>query len=124
MSFKRESNVLSELENLERSRKKSESKDRINAQLNSAFIVYILRTYNNQLYIGHTNNLDRREIEHKQFHHGAKFIKDNLCKFTIVYKETIPSRELAMKREKQLKGWTRAKKEALISGNIDLLKKL
>jgi len=29
-----------------------------------------------------------------------------------------------MKREKQLKGWTRAKKEALIAGNLVLLKKL
>jgi len=29
-----------------------------------------------------------------------------------------------MKREKQLKGWTRAKKEALIAGDLDLLKNL
>lgn len=29
-----------------------------------------------------------------------------------------------MRREKQLKGWTRAKKEALITGSIELLKKL
>jgi predicted GIY-YIG superfamily endonuclease len=41
-----------------------------------------------------------------------------------VYSEAYSSRIEAMRREKQLKGWTRAKKEALISGNLKLLKKL
>lgn len=100
----------------------------INASNNSngfdAFFVYILQTNNNQLYIGHTNNLDRRELEHKHFHHGAKFIKDNGLSFEIVYTEQFQTRAEAMKREKQLKNWTRAKKEALITGDIELLKKL
>jgi len=95
-----------------------------NAQLNGAFFVYILRTINNQLYIGHTNNLNRRELEHKHFHHGAKYIKDNGLNFKIVYIESYSARVNAMKRERQLKGWTRAKKEALIAGNKDLLKNL
>lgn len=89
-----------------------------------SFFVYIIRTKNNQLYIGQTNNLDRRGIEHKCHHQGAKFIKDNSINFDIVYQEEFKTRVDAMKREKQLKGWTRAKKEALISGNLELLKKL
>lgn len=88
------------------------------------YFVYILRTANNRLYIGHTNNLNRREIEHKYFHHGAKFIKDNETNFSIVHTEEFPTRTEAMKREKQLKGWTRAKKEALILEDLDLLKQL
>ena len=88
------------------------------------FRVYILRTNNNQLYIGHTNNLDRRELEHKHFHHGAKFIKDNGLRFDIVYEERFLTRADATRREKQLKGWTRAKKEALINKDFVMLKKL
>ncbi|MFH1909637.1 MAG: GIY-YIG nuclease family protein [bacterium] len=88
------------------------------------FYLYILKTSNNRLYIGHTNNLDRRELEHKLPHHGAKFIKDNHHNFKVVYTETFHKRNDAMKREKQLKSWSRAKKEALISGDLDLLKKL
>lgn len=88
------------------------------------YFVYIIRTLNNKLYIGHTNNINRREIEHKHFHHGAKFLHDDGSNFDIFYTEKFPSRAEAMKREKQLKGWTRAKKEALISGNLELLKKI
>lgn len=89
-----------------------------------SYFVYIIRTQNNKLYIGHTNNLNRRELEHKTHHHGAKYLKDNATSFKLVYFEEFPSRVKAMKREKQLKGWTRAKKEALITENLDLLKRL
>jgi len=97
-------------------KEKSSSKD--------GFFVYIIRTQNNNLYIGHTNDLDRRKLEHKTHYHGAKFIQDDNSKFIIVYTENYSNRANAMKREKQLKGWTRAKKEALIAGNLALLKKL
>lgn len=88
------------------------------------YYVYILRTSNNQLYIGQTNNLNRREIEHRHFHHGAKYIKDSKSDFEIVFNEEHENRTSAMKREKQIKGWSRAKKEALIINDIELLKKL
>lgn len=89
-----------------------------------SYFIYILRTQNNKLYIGHTNSLDRRELEHKTHHHGAKFIEDNKSSFGLVYFEKFNTRTEAMKREEQLKGWTRAKKEALIAGDLNLLKKL
>ncbi|OQA51983.1 MAG: GIY-YIG nuclease superfamily protein [candidate division WS2 bacterium ADurb.Bin280] len=88
------------------------------------FYVYILRTINNQLYIGQTNSLDRRKIEHRDSRCGAKFIKDNSCNFQIVYYEVFNSRKEAVEREKQLKGWRRIKKEALIAGDLKLLQKL
>lgn len=89
-----------------------------------SYFVYIIRTLNNKIYIGHTNSLERRKLEHKNHHHGAKFLKDNHTEFELVYFEKFATRIAAMKREKQLKGWTRAKKEALISGNLRLLKRL
>jgi len=41
-----------------------------------------------------------------------------------VYSEKYATRSEAMQREMQLKKWSRAKKEALIAGNLELLKKL
>ena len=88
------------------------------------FTVYILRDQNNQLYIGQTNNEENRLHTHfSKLTKSAKFIKDN-GDFRLVYKEIFSTRIEAMRREKQLKGWTRVKKEALISGNTTLLKKL
>lgn len=86
------------------------------------FYVYILRNTHNRLYIGHTKNLEHRLNDHKNSH-GAKFIKD-YGSFDLVCSEVHKTRSEAMKREKQLKGWSRAKKEALIAGNLELLKKL
>lgn len=43
---------------------------------------------------------------------------------TLVYAEKFDSPDRARARERQLKGWTRAKKEALITGNRDGLKPL
>jgi predicted GIY-YIG superfamily endonuclease len=42
----------------------------------------------------------------------------------LIYKEEYPTRMLAEKREKQFKGWTVAKKKALIVGNLELLRQL
>lgn len=88
------------------------------------FYVYFLKDSEDHLYIGQTNNLHAREKQQlSKSEKSAKFIKDN-AKFNLVYHEEYPTRVEAMQREKQLKRWTRAKKEALISGNLNLLKKL
>ena len=87
-------------------------------------VVYILRFLNNGLYIGQTHNLPQRLKDHNnKATRSSKFTKDN-GKFELVYQEELETLLLAMRREKQLKGWTRAKKEALIVGNLNLLKKL
>lgn len=88
------------------------------------FYVYILRSSSNELYIGQTNNLDNREKQQlSKSDKAAKFIKDG-SDFNLVYHETYLTRKEAMQRENQLKGWTRVKKEALIAGNKELLKRL
>ncbi|MBW3569026.1 GIY-YIG nuclease family protein [Candidatus Parcubacteria bacterium] len=86
------------------------------------YCVYFLRNSVNRLYIGQTDDLQRRLIDH-QSSHGAKFIKD-YGNFKLVYMEQFETRAEAMKRENQLKKWSRAKKEALIIGDFNLLQKL
>ena len=87
------------------------------------FYLYILRSTNNKIYIGQTNSLLNRQNYHR-WGVAAKFTVQNKGPFELVYSEEFKTRTEAMRREKQLKGWTRAKKEALISGDLNLLKKL
>ena len=80
------------------------------------YTVYILRTSSNTLYIGQTNNLEKRLEEHQnKTSKSAKYIK-YFENFKLVYSEKYLTRVEAMKREYQLKHWTKAKKEALIVG--------
>lgn len=88
------------------------------------YTVYILRFSNTSLYIGQTNNLDQRLKDHQsKTSRASKFSKEN-GEFKLVYLEHFSTLLEAMRREKQLKGWTRSKKEALIKGDLEKLKKL
>ena len=88
------------------------------------YFVYILRTSANTLYIGQTNDLEKRIQEHKnKTGKSARYIR-YFSSFELVYSESFTSRQEAMKREWQIKKWTRIKKEALIQGNKTLLKGL
>ncbi|HLD01991.1 MAG TPA: GIY-YIG nuclease family protein [Patescibacteria group bacterium] len=88
------------------------------------FYIYILRSNSNQLYVGQTNNLDGREKQQlTKSSKAAKFIKDGK-EFYLVYSEQYSTRLESMRREKQLKGWSRAKKESLINRDIEKLKEL
>jgi len=88
------------------------------------YYVFILRTSSNTLYIGQTNNLEKRILEHKnKTSKSAKYTR-YFNFFELVHKESFTSRSEAMKREWQLKQWSRAKKEALISKDLVFPKKL
>ncbi len=67
---------------------------------------------NRVLYIGVTNNLDRRIFEH-QSKLVDGFTKQYNCNKLVYYEET-SSVVAAIAREKQLKGWDRRKKDRLI----------
>ena len=87
------------------------------------YFVYILSNWNNNvLYIGVTSNLERRLYKHRN--HLADGFTDKYNVTKLVYYEHTSDVRSAISREKQLKGWTRAKKIALISssnpGWIDL----
>ncbi len=87
------------------------------------YVVYILKTSSNTLYIGQTNNLEKRLKEHKsKGTKSARYIK-YFQSFQLVHSEEYSTRVEAMKREYQLKKWTRQKKEALINQNKTLLKR-
>lgn len=83
--------------------------------------VYILRNPQGLLYVGHTGNLWSRLRAHRT-RKGAKFVRNHRG-FKLVYLETYTTQTEAVRREEQIKRWRRAKKEALIAGNLALLKK-
>lgn len=74
------------------------------------------------LYIGETGNLEARLARHRDGIASAYTAPRRPVSLT--YFERHPTRDLALRRERQLKRWTRAKKEALIAGDLHLLKKL
>lgn len=74
---------------------------------------YILRLANNQYYVGSTIDLNNRIDEHKR---GRDTFTCRYLPVELVYFEEHATQEEAWKREKQLHGWSRAKKEKLISG--------
>ena len=81
------------------------------------FIVYILRTSANTLYIGQTNNLEKRLKEHKEHKRGAKYMRA-FDSFELVYTEEFGTRSEAMKREIQLKRLTKLQKESLLASKL------
>ena len=84
--------------------------------------VYIIETKAGHLYTGTTNDVPRRENEHKEGK-GARYTRIFGFK-KLLYQEECPTKSHALKREKQIQGWTRKKKMALIKGDLKLLKKL
>lgn len=84
------------------------------------FYVYILRTSSNTLYTGQTNDLEKRLKEHQRKASKASKYVRSFISFELVYSETYKSREEAMKREYELKQWSKAKKGALIVGSKEL----
>jgi predicted GIY-YIG superfamily endonuclease len=84
--------------------------------------VYILRCADNSLYIGETEDLDNRLTKHNDG--SASAFTATRRPVALVYSEVHVTPEAALTRERQLKRWTRAKKEALIAGDSALLKLL
>ena len=81
---------------------------------------YILRCADGSYYVGHTDDLEVRLVQHEQ---GLLpgYTKDRRPVELVHYEES-SSRDDAFARERQLKGWSRAKKEALIQGDRNRLK--
>ncbi len=87
------------------------------------YFVYILTNWNNKvMYIGVTNDLQRRLYEHKNE------LVDGFTKtyhiHKLVYFEETSDVRAALEREKQLKHWNRAKKNALVETMNPLWKDL
>ena len=76
------------------------------------YYVYIMASLSQTLYTGMTNDLQRRVYEHKRKETPGFSQRYNVTR--LVYYESTNSVHVAIAREKQIKGWTRAKKMALI----------
>ncbi len=77
--------------------------------------MYILLCSDDTYYTGSTNNLDIRVKKH-QAGEGANYTAKRLP-VELLYYEEYPHVALAFKREKQVQGWSRKKKEALMNGD-------
>jgi putative endonuclease len=80
------------------------------------YIIYILLCSDNSYYTGLTNDFEKRIWQH-----DTGFFPE--C-YTFKRRPVMKTEAEANNLEKQIKGWSRKKKEALISGHIDELKKL
>ena len=81
--------------------------------------MYILECSDGSFYTGSTIDLERRLIQHSTGE-GANHTKKRLP-IKLVYFEEYPRIDFAFYREKQVQGWTRKKKEALIGGETNKL---
>ena len=87
-----------------------------------SFYVYILRCSDGSFYTGHTDELEARVAAHQA---GAiTGYTYSRWPLKLVFQQEFPSREDAFLRERQIKGWSRRKKEALIEGNWTRLQRL
>ena len=84
------------------------------------FFAYMLRCVDDSYYLGHTDDLEKRVLEHQQ---GGK------CAYTetrlpvrLVWSQEFTTRAEALAAELRIKSWSRAKKHALASGDFDELR--
>jgi predicted GIY-YIG superfamily endonuclease len=87
-----------------------------------AFWTYMLHCRGGYFYVGHTDDLERR-IAHHQSGLIAGFTADHLPTEHI-WSQDFPTRDEARAAEKRIKGWSRAKKLALIRGDWDRISAL
>ena len=83
------------------------------------YFVYIVKCSDGSYYTGVTSNLEKRIAEHNS---GIieGYTSDRLP-VNLVYSNRFGNINDAIRAEKQIKGWTRAKKEALIRGDFEAL---
>jgi len=77
------------------------------------YFVYILECADQSLYVGCTNNLNKRIKQHNDYEWGAHYTKIRRP-VTLKYSETFKTLKAARRRETELKGWRREKKINLI----------
>ncbi|MEK7553950.1 MAG: GIY-YIG nuclease family protein [Patescibacteria group bacterium] len=77
------------------------------------YLVYILECADKSLYVGCTNNLEKRLKQHNDSKWGAHYTKIRRP-VILKYSETFPTLKEARQRESEIKGWRREKKLGLI----------
>jgi putative endonuclease len=83
------------------------------------YYVYILECADQSLYVGVTNNIERRVSQHNEGIGG--YFTSKRLPAKLVFVEEVTDINYAIQREKQIKGWRRAKKQALIDSKFKQL---
>jgi tRNA/rRNA methyltransferase len=86
------------------------------------FYAYILRCSDGSYYVGNTDDLDARMARHQAGEIPGYTEKRRPV--SLVWSAPFPEREQALAAERQIKGWSRAKKEALVAGDWDAVRSL
>jgi putative endonuclease len=82
------------------------------------YYVYIITNpAKSVLYIGVTNNIPSRMAQHYANRGSAETFAGRYFCYNLVHVEEYTNSKIAIAREKELKGWTRAKKDALIAAD-------
>ena len=89
----------------------------------NTYYIYILLCSDNSYYIGFTNNLEERVLQHQNGVNSSSYTYKKRP-IHLIYSEEFIDVKQAIEREKQLKKWSRAKKEALINNDLVKLKNL
>lgn len=79
------------------------------------FWAYLLRCADKSFYCGHTDNLDDRIASHQ--HGQLRGYTRSRRPVSLVWSQEFPTRYEALSAERQIKGWSKAKKQALIDGD-------
>lgn len=89
---------------------------RTQIEFQMSFWVYMLRCSDGSYYAGHTDDLEHRVAAHESRHIPGCYTATRLP-LHLVFSQEFATREEALQSERQIKGWSRAKKEALIRGD-------
>lgn len=83
--------------------------------LNKVFWVYILKCADGSYYTGHTDNLEKRLASHQSG--DITGYTSSRLPVKLIFSQPAPSRQEALVAERKIKGWSRAKKEAMMQGD-------
>ena len=92
-------------------------------KLGNNYYVYIVECHDGSYYTGITNNLERRLWEHNTGYNKTCYTYERRP-VELKYYEHFNNVKSAIAWEKQIKGWSRKKKQALFEENLDKIKEL
>ena len=87
-----------------------------------SFLTYMLKCSDNSYYVGQTDNLERRISGHDS--PETSYYTTSRRPVTLVWSQEFATREEAISAERQIKGWSRKKKEALVRGDWKEIERL
>lgn len=86
------------------------------------FFTYMLRCNDGSFYVGHTEDLENRMEQHQSGALGG--YTASRLPVSLEWSQVFPTRDEAFDAERQIKGWSRAKKQALIAGDWERISML